>query len=213
MLQTQGKLIGLTGPSGVGKGFLKDRLKAVYPHLVELTVPTTRPRRPTDGADRETDIPVAVFLERSKSGEIIFAHQPFGGEDHWYGFYRDQIATLLASGQQVLTEVHVDNVRGFKKELGDQVTLIGLVAEAHYLAHNLTGRGSETEADKGRRLEMAIAEVATVHMLHQEGLIHTLIEVDHGVREQLTEIALRTVAGFFAEGEITPRGRGKETNL
>ncbi len=188
-----GRIIGLTGPSGVGKGHIKEYVRNLMPDAYELTVATTRGRRASDGADRDTDIPVGIFLQRADAGEIIFAHQPFGDIGDWYGFYDEQIKHALTEGRLILTEIHVENVPLFKKNFGERVFVLGLIAPPSYLEANLTGRDAEIPEDTRRRLEVALQEVNSIQRLHAEGLVDVLLHVDEPVRGEVAGMAWKHV--------------------
>jgi len=205
----QGKIFALTGPSGVGKGFIKQHIRTRYPHLEELTVATTRGKRPEDGRDRDAGIPIGVFLERKNSGTIVFAHQPFGSEGDWYGFYAEQIKQLLTEGKQVLTEIHTDNVGSFKTQFGENVRILGLVANRSYLEANLVGRNTETAEEQQQRLEKAVKEVELITQLADLGSIDPAIEINAENREtvaqlvleKMVELGLGEVNNFRIRGE------------
>lgn len=202
-MQTEGIIIGLCGPSGIGKGYLKDHIRGMVPDISELTVATTRARRASDGVDRNTDIPVGLFLERRNAGEIIFAHQPFGQEGDWYGFYDEQIRDLLSQGSRILTEIHIDNVPQFKETYGKHVVILGLTAEREYLSENLRARATESLGQQQMRLDAALREAAQIHALHENGLVDVLIEVNSQTRGEL-------VATVQPHIESTILFRGKE---
>lgn len=201
-MQTEGLIIGLCGPSGIGKGYLKDHIRAIVPDVSELTVATTRTRRASDGVDRDTDIPVGLFLQRRNAGEIIFAHQPFGVEGDWYGFYDEQVRELLSQGRRILTEIHVDNVQPFKEKHGQRVIIVGLVAERDYLEENLRSRATESLQEQQRRLDAALREAAQIQTLYKEGFVDVLMEVNHQTRGELLATAqshIESAISFFGK--------------
>lgn len=56
-------ILGLVGPSGVGKGYAKEAIKSALPGVfVEPVVVTTRTQRPGDGADRRAGVSISEFL-------------------------------------------------------------------------------------------------------------------------------------------------------
>lgn len=199
-----GRILGLTGPSGVGKGFVKDHIKEICPGITELTVATTRGKRPADGIDRDAGIPVGVFLERVNGGTIVFAHQPFGPTNHWYGFYQEQIEKLLDEGKLTMTEIHVDNVEPFKERYGHHVSVIGLVSEINYLRRNIEHRSTEEEEEQRLRLTAALREMELIRRLKEKGLVDSVLEVDERnrdviadlVTEKLAELGIGELIGF-----------------
>src|SRR5581483_8355367 len=118
-------IVGLVGPSAVGKGYCKDAIKSAFPESFdEPVVVTTRPKRPNDGKDRQAGVPLDEFLSMRETGVVLFAHQPFGEGTDWYGFSR---TSLEENDKLLLTEVHIDNVTPFKSRFGDKVKLVALV--------------------------------------------------------------------------------------
>lgn len=186
----RGKIIGFVGPSGAGKQFSKQAILAQLTNLKELTVFTTRPQRMTDGIDRKAGLSVEYFLAEARNGNIIAAHQPFGSRGDWYGFSGQQIDELLSSGNEVLTEVHVDNVQLFKERYSRDIYLIGLMASGEYLDYNIKLRGSESGNDRMLRLAAAEKECRTIRELYLKGLVDEILEVGWHNRKQLAEIVV-----------------------
>jgi len=205
-MATQGVLIGLTGPSGVGKGYVKEHLKSVFPDFVELSVVTTRSRRITDGVDRETDVPPELFLARRESGEIIFAHQPFGLTGDWYGFQQQQLLDHFSAGHAILTEVHIDNAEPFHIRFPDQVSLFGLVADEAYLRDNLDHRNTEGIEGKEIRLHQALSEMERIRNLHAAGVVADIIPVSAENRKIMPSIVEQKVASVLQEKALYSRG-------
>ena len=181
-------IIGLVGPSGVGKGFIKQFLLEKYSDsFVEPVVVTTRPTRPTDGKDRLAGISQAKFRNMVDSKEVIMAHQPFGSQGDWYGF----LAKSLASeSTHVLTEVHIDNVINFRLLFAQSLYLIGLVGNSEYLGLNLDSRGTETAEDRRVRVESGIGESDEIKRLLDRGLVDEIVEVNSDNRDRLTNIVV-----------------------
>ena len=188
-------IIGLVGPSGVGKGYCKDVLKANYPNLFsEPVVVTTRPQRPTDGLDRKAGIPLEEFMNMQEKGIVVLAHQPFGEGADWYGFMAE---SLENKEKIVLTEVHVDNIEPFKQLYGDKVKLVALVADPDYLRRNLVDRNTESSEEVRIRLKEALREIELINNFLKQGLIDTAIKVDDENRSKLGEIITEEVARFL----------------
>lgn len=169
------QIIGIVGPSGVGKGYAKAQIIEGFPDVFsQPIVATTREARPFPEPDRMAGISIDEFFRMKKSGEILFAHQPFGtGADH-YGF----LASSFTIPGKLITEVHIDNVVPFKRRFAEKVTLIGLVAQAEYLRFNLNTRASETEEQKLLRVGASVREIELIGELHSKGLIDHLVEAN-----------------------------------
>jgi len=185
-----GRIIAFVGPSGAGKNFVKTAVKRIFPHVVELTVFTTRARRPCDGLDRKTDIPVEEFLKMKKGGKIIAAHQPFGFKGHWYGFLKEQINELLRRNEIILTEINVDNIKLFKRLYGDKIYLLAITAENEYLKHNLQLRDSEQIIDITVRLKSAIREINIIKKMKKKKLINRIINANWNNRDKLGRLVI-----------------------
>lgn len=197
-----GSIIALTGPSGVGKNHTKQKIKEMWPDLVELEVLTTRPARPGEGPDRKAGIDTEEFLSRVKTGEIFAAHQPFGVGTRWYGFSKKQIQDDLSKNKTTLTEVHVDNVEIFKKEYGQKVFVIGLVADREYLEHNLNTRKTEQSEEKNNRLTAAQKECKKIAALKADGLVDVLFEINWENRENFSESLIGSIREYLNERKV-----------
>lgn len=185
-------IIGLVGPSGVGKGYAKEALQTQF-GFQEPIVATTRDRRPTDGIDRLSGLTIGIFQRMVEVGAIIFDHQPFGADNHWYGFLKD---SLTVDGS-VLTEIHVDNVMRFRQMYGNKLKLVGLTADDDYLAQNLAQRGTETTEDAAIRLTAALCEREKIRQYSEQGLIDIVIKVGNENREAFAQTMIQIVSSFF----------------
>lgn len=188
-----GKIIALIGPSGVGKNFTKQAIKNKFPELSELTIYTTRSKRPLDGLDRRTGISIDDFLKMKSEKKFIGAHQPFGIKGDWYGFSKEQIDELLENEKQILTEIYVDNVSLFKKLYGDKVYLLAIIAKNEYLKHNLRLRNSEKGIDEPVRLQSATREIKIIKEMCEKKIINKIINVDWNNRNELTELVINEI--------------------
>lgn len=179
-------IVGLSGPSAVGKGYCKDKIKKRFPDIfIEPVVVTTRPRRDNDGFDRRAGISVNEFFDMEKHNLIIFPHQPFGTD--WYGFLA---SSFESENKPILTEIHPENIRPFKSRYGNRLVLIGLVADPSYLETNIKSRGTESSKIAQERISASIEESIFIQTLTKDGLIDFLVEVNQGNRVDLGKIMI-----------------------
>jgi guanylate kinase len=99
-------LISLTGPSGVGKGYLKNHLKNIF-GLAEPPVYTTRKKRKNENCSDRIFLGREDFQERMKKGDFILANEIYG---NFYGFHKGAFLNDLAQ----ITEIYSDNVKKFR---------------------------------------------------------------------------------------------------
>lgn len=167
------KLLGIVGPSGVGKGFAKNQIRECFPGVFsEPIVATTRDKRPFPEPDRLAGIHPDEYQRMVENQEIVFSHQPFGPGTHHYGF----LASSMQGTGNLITEVHIDNVAPFRDRYDGDLTLIGLVADEEYLKFNLDNRNSEKPEDKVLRLHAAQREIEQILHCHRTGQINSIVE-------------------------------------
>ena len=106
------RLFVISGPSGVGKDSVIERLRDLYPDIHFSVTATTRPRRPgeIDGVhyyflDEET------FPAREAEGEFIETATVY---QHRYGVPRTPVRHALARGQDVVVKVDVQGASSIK---------------------------------------------------------------------------------------------------
>jgi guanylate kinase len=153
-----GKLIVLTGPSGVGKGTLLSALLAKHPELYLSISATTRSPREgeVDGVDY-------YFYTRARFEAMIAA----GGLLEWAEFagnyYGTPIAPVrdrVALGSSVILEIELAGARQVAQIFPDAVRIFILPPDFDTLEERIRGRGTEDPATILRRLERARVEIA-----------------------------------------------------
>jgi guanylate kinase len=158
-----GKLVVISGPSGVGKTTLLRRLLADLPHLVPSVSATTRPPRAgeQDGIDYHF-IPLDDFERRRAAGEFLECCRVYGRQ-HWYGTLVSEVAPRLAAGSWVVLEIDVEGTLSILARYPDAITIFVEPSHPDQLAERLLGRGTESPEAMARRLEVARRELLEAH--------------------------------------------------
>lgn len=156
-MSRKGKLIVITGPSGVGKSTIVrealERTAAAY----SVSATTRRPRDgERDGRDYHfVDRP--TFQAMIEQGRMLEWAEVFG---ELYGTPAGPVREALASGRAMVLEIDVQGGRQVAEKMPEaEFVLIEAPSEAE-LAKRLELRGSEDAAAAARRLAEAKAEVS-----------------------------------------------------
>ncbi|HLS89962.1 MAG TPA: guanylate kinase [Limnochordia bacterium] len=159
-MKARGFLVVLSGPSGAGKNTL---LSAVLPRIPDLKYSvsaTTRPPRP--GEKHGVDY---YFLQDDEFQEMIDRGEflewaEFAG--YRYGTPRRFVEECLAQGLTVITDIDIQGARQIKQRMPDGVFVFLLPPSFEELEKRLHKRGTDSSEAIGRRLKIALEEVAAI---------------------------------------------------
>ena len=159
MIRAVGKVFVITGPSGVGKGTLIERLLERIPDLELSISATTREPRPgeVDGRDYHFLSP-EEFRRRLEAGDFL-EHAGYSG--NYYGTLREEVERRVAKCNSVVLEIEVQGARQVRDALGDDAVLIFIAPpDEAMLRERLEGRGTDSAEDIEQRLRTAEVELA-----------------------------------------------------
>ncbi|MFA6177875.1 MAG: hypothetical protein WC694_03230 [Candidatus Paceibacterota bacterium] len=172
-------IISLSGPSGIGKGFIKEQLLQLYPQIQELAWFTTRPLRSNEHqSGNRIHTPLPEFNQMAKFGKLVLIQNLFG---HYYGLKKED---LLPSSDIKLTEVHPDNMLEAKR-INPEIFAIGFVTFDHSLLHKRLSilRKTESSEEIQKRVAMAASEIKTI--LKRRSLFASVIEITETEEDQV----------------------------
>ena len=156
----RGKLIIISGPSGVGKGTLVSRVRqsGEFPLAMSISA-TTREKRPgeQDGVDYHF-LSRDEFLARQNRGEFLESFEVYPG-GALYGTLKAPVLAELEKGNWVILEIDVKGAEEAPKSFPDALTVFIEPPGLDVLEARLRGRGTETEESLAKRLAQAQSEI------------------------------------------------------
>lgn len=158
-MSERGLLIVFSGPSGVGKGTVRQEIFSTPDHKFEYSVSmTTRAQRPgeIDGKDyffrsREE------FEELIRNGQMLEYAEYVG---NYYGTPLTYVNETLDKGIDVFLEIEVQGALQVKKKVPDAVFIFLTPPDLNELQERLVGRGTDSEEVIAQRIERAREEIA-----------------------------------------------------
>jgi len=153
-----GRLVVLTGPSGVGKGTLLRHLRKRHPHLYLSTSATTR--APREGEEHGKDyyfVTRESFEQMIEQGELL-EWAEFAG--NYYGTPRQPVAVQIERGNQVILEIELKGARQVAQSFPDALKVFIAPPSPEELERRIRDRGQDEEAAIMRRLNRARVELA-----------------------------------------------------
>lgn len=149
----------VSGPSGVGKGAIVQRLLGLIGDVQLSISATTRPARPgeVDGVHYYFMSPEAFQAVIDCGGFLEWA-DVFGRR---YGTPREPAEQALAAGRDVLLEVNVDGARQVRAGTDEAHLVFIKPPTLAELERRLRLRGTESEDQVRRRLSAATEELRT----------------------------------------------------
>jgi guanylate kinase len=149
----------ISGPSGVGKGSLIEKLFSNHPNTFAFTVSHTT-RKPRAG---EVDGTNYFFVEHSEFDSLVaegafVEHAVFGSNK--YGTSHRTIGDQMAKGLVVVLDIEMNGVKQMKENDSIDPRYVFIQPPSlEILEARLRGRGTENDEDVRRRLAQATAEL------------------------------------------------------
>lgn len=152
-----GKLIVVTGPSGVGKGTLLRSLIQRHPELYFSISATTRQPRPGEIEGHHY-----YFVSRDKFEQMVAADELLEWAEYagnYYGTPRLQVQQQIQQGRLVILEIEVVGARKINQTFPTALRIFILPPSLAELERRIRGRGQDSEEAIARRLTRAKAEI------------------------------------------------------
>lgn len=172
--RTRGKLIIISGPSGVGKSTIcREVVRRVESAHLSVSM-TTRPQAPAEQDGREYWFTSKEqFRKRIEEGSLLEYAEVFG---NLYGTPRDKIEEALDAGKTVVLEIDIQGGKQVKAIYPQAVLVFILPPSTKVLAERISGRGRESGEVVARRLGGAGSEIAAAWQYYDNMVINDDLE-------------------------------------
>jgi guanylate kinase len=153
-------LVVISGPSGVGKDSVVQRMKERGFPVHFVVTATDRPPRPTEVHGRDYYFyTTAEFEQLIARGELLEHACVYG---QYKGIPRAHVRDALDSGQDVVMRVDVQGAETVKRLIPEAVTIVLPCESEEELIARLRERRTESEEALQHRLETARQEMAQI---------------------------------------------------
>ena len=186
----QGKIVIVSGPSGVGKSTICKEIVKRLNHVHLSVSMTTRPKSATEADGRDYwFVSEKEFQERIDKGQFLEHAKVFG---YFYGTPKDKVIEALEDGKIVILEIDVQGAIQAKAVFPDAIMIFILPPSAKTLAERLNHRGRDTADAAEIRLNGASGEIAAAwqhynHMVINEDLQQAVNECVQIIMDKRTD--------------------------
>jgi guanylate kinase len=176
----KGKLVVISGPSGVGKSTICKELVKRAGAVLSVSA-TTREKSAieTEGVDYFF-LSRQEFQDKIDRGDFLEFAEVFG---NLYGTPRDKIEEYIAQGKIVILEIDIQGGHSVKRLFPDAVTIFILPPDKKALLSRISNRNRETNDVQEKRLAKADEEIAAAWRFYKYMIIND--KLDNAVNEIL----------------------------
>lgn len=187
----KGKLLVISGPSGVGKGTICKRIAEDLDVDISVSMTTRKPR---DGEEEGVSYYFVTHdefqAEIARDGLLEYAQR----YENYYGTPKARIIENLESGRDVILEIEMEGALKAKKAVPGAVLIFILPPSLAELRRRLEGRGTETK----EAIEMRLSDTV--------GEIEYITGYDYAVVNDNIEQAVADVEKIIAAEHMSTRG-------
>jgi|SRR5277367_3685600 len=168
-----GNLIVITGPSGVGKGTLVERLLGGVPCIKRSVSVTTREKRPGEEEGIDYFFRTPEEFKRLADENTFMEWAEFAG--NFYGTPKQWVEQQLLLGQDIILEIEVQGAKQVKVRCPDAVLIFLSPPSFEELESRLRRRGTESPEKLALRLKKAMQELGERDLFHYE-VVNDIVE-------------------------------------
>jgi guanylate kinase len=187
---SKGKIVVVSGPSGVGKSTICREVIKRLPNVSLSVSVTTRPKgeKEIDGRDYWF-ISEEQFRQRLNEGSLLEHAEVFG---NFYGTPKGKVEGALRAGETIILEIDVQGAKQIKAKYPAAVMIFILPPTQRDLAERMDLRGREDAQTAEKRLNGAGVEIAAAwqyyeHMVINDDLEQAVKEIVQIIKQSIGE--------------------------
>ncbi len=152
----KGKVVVVSGPSGVGKSTVCHRLCELLPAEFSISVTTRKPRPGEENAKDYHYIEPGEFERMRNAGELLEWAEVYG---HCYGTSREAVEKAIADGRTIILEIDIKGCIQVRNAMPEAVTIFLLPPTAEEQRRRIEGRKTDSAESIKVRLSKADGEI------------------------------------------------------
>jgi guanylate kinase len=188
------RLCVLAGPTAVGKGTVAADIREHHPEIwISVSATTRQPRPGEQDGVHYWFVSEERFDEMVDRGELLewaVVHTAAR-----YGTPRAPVEEALAAGRPALLEIDLQGARQVRETMPSAYFVFLAPPSWEELVRRLVGRGTESEEERTRRLETAVAEMAAEEEFDATVVNHEV----HAAAEELVALMIQGEASGRAQ--------------
>ncbi|MCI7240452.1 guanylate kinase [Aerococcus suis] len=208
-MKSKGLLVVLSGPSGVGKGTVRQALFATdhdkHQFLYSVSATTRQPRPgEVDGEDY-------FFLKRSEFEQMIEEEKLLEYAEYvgnYYGTPLEYVQEMTEQGKDVFLEIEVQGALQVKRRMPDGVFIFLAPPNLRELESRIVNRGTDSEEVIAKRMQQAREELQLMtqydYVVENDSVdkavkrIQTILDAEHLKTDRFID---NIVESYLQEGE------------
>ena len=188
-------LLVLSGPSGVGKDAVLNRMRELHYPLEFITTLTTRPRRASERNHIDYHfVPPEKFQTMIEHNELLEWANVYG---NWYGVPKKPVKQALEEGRDTIVKVDIQGAAAIRKILPQAVFIFLMPPSLEELMLRLKLRHTETSFDLAVRTKTAEEEIKQLPLFD-----YVVYSWQHEIGRAVTDIEAIITA---EKCRVTPR--------
>ncbi|MGM0602774.1 MAG: guanylate kinase [Bacillota bacterium] len=181
-----GILFVLSGPSGVGKGTVLEKLMEDYNGVsYSVSVTTRSPRSGEIEGEDYFFVSEEEFKNIEKNNGFIESAKVHG---NYYGTPKKFVDEKIEEGEDIILEIDIQGALQVREKYPDAVYIFLIPPSLEELENRLNKRGSEDNKSKSIRLKNAKSELKEVHKYDYEilndNLNDAVADLKHIIKEE-----------------------------